>query len=108
MERDPTIVFSDPYLYIFAPGTNHKFYFSRNDTTGGFDPSNWTWWAVIPNGVLESEAGVAAQSGKTLFVAALATDARYYYAKTQDGGENWSDWLPLHFGGLTFLSAPAR
>jgi hypothetical protein len=82
-------------------------YFSKNDTTLGYDPGHWTPWEVIPGGVLQSEAGVAVLSGQTLLVSALGTNARYHSVRSENGGLNWSEWTIVDNGALTFSSAPA-
>ena len=105
--QDPVIAFSDPYLYVFAPGTDHRLWFSRNDTTSGYNPDYWTQWTVVPNGILSSAASIATRPGGTLFVAALATNSRYYTVTSRDGGLSWSDWRFVDSGQLTFVSAPA-
>jgi len=106
LEQDPAIVFSYPYLFVFAPGTDHQFYWSRNDVSQSYNAANWSAWANVPGGNLSSAGGVAAAGGK-LFLAARATNNQYYLNKSADAGATWSGWSAVPSGTTTFASAPA-
>jgi hypothetical protein len=104
LEQDPTIIFRPPHLYVFAPGTDHQFWFSKNDITNGYNAANWTGWQHIPGGWLTS-AGSAATNGGTIYLASRATDDRFYIIKSTDGGVTWGNWNQVP-SPTTFLYSP--
>jgi len=105
LEQDPAMTFTGSSLYVFAPGTDHQFYFSKNDISGGYDAANWTPWQVIPGGYLTSEGSAVAYEGK-LYLAARGTDGLYYLNKSTEGGASWSGWNVVP-SSTTFVSGPA-
>ncbi len=107
LEQDPAMAFGNTTLYVFAPGTLHTFYFSKNDINNGYNAANWTSWQEIPGGNLNT-AGGAAAIGTNLFLAARATDNKFYLNKSTNGGASWSGWNQILLGSAnTFAYAPA-
>jgi len=106
LERDPAMAFSYPYLFVFAPGTDHQFYYSKVDIgTQNYNPANWTGWQVIPGGNLTSEAG-AAVAGAKIFIASRGTNNQYFLNQSANNGATWSGWTGAG-SGSTFDSGPA-
>ena len=105
LERDPAMAFNFPYLYVFAPGTDHQLYFSRNDISTNYNPANWTAWQNIPGAIVTSEPGAAAAGGK-LFVAVRNTNNKYSFIQSTNNGA-WSAWTAGPSAANTFDSGPA-
>jgi hypothetical protein len=106
LEQDPAIIWVAPYLYVFAPGTDHQFWFSKNDISGGYNAANWTGWQHIPGGWLTSEgsAVVDNQSG-VIYLASRGTNNLYHVIKSTDGGATWGNWNYVP-SPVTFTSGP--
>jgi hypothetical protein len=105
LEQDPTIVFRAPHLYVFAPGSNHQFWFSKNDITNGYNAANWTGWQNIPGGVLTSAGSAAVDNWGTIYLASRGSDNMFYVIKSTDGGVSWGNWNYVS-SPTTFLYSP--
>lgn len=103
--KDPAITYSQPYLFLFALKSNGFLYFSKNDTTTGYDPNNWTAWAFIPNGTLASEPTAATANGQ-IFVTARGTDDKFWITSSANQGASWTLFRPIP-SSMTFAFGPA-
>ena len=107
LNSDPTIAFSDPYLYVVARGTDDQFWFTRYQAGTTFDAWHWAPWSLVVDGLWTSEAAIATRPGGRLFVAGLGSDSQYYLTESQNGGASWSARRLVDSGSLRFHSAPA-
>jgi hypothetical protein len=106
--NEPAVTYVDPYIYVFANGTDNGVYWSRNDTSNGFnpDPNAWTVWkGAIPEGVLSSQPA-AGTFRNVIYVVGRGTTNLYHITKSTDMGNTWSHWQTLSLTN-TFSSGPA-
>ena len=107
LDQDPAITFQYPYLFVFAPGADHQFYFSKNDISAGFDPDGWSKWSLIPDQFFATSAAAAASNAAWQFVVASQGDGYYYLSRSKTNGNDWMGWDVIPSGALTFQSQPA-
>jgi hypothetical protein len=88
--------------------TDGKYYWSRNDTSAGFDNSRWSTWRQVPNGVFQSGPALTSHSTQ-VGVAGRGMDNRIYVNATQNAGDTWSGWKQVVYddGAMTFNGDPA-